>query len=155
MFSSYDLFIEFILLPRAFVAHYIYYSLIEETCAKKSFVHLKRKVCATEKQVFDPLVIFCPLCGPTTLIHQWNKYGTMQKFFSFLAFLATLWTHNFFHHFYQLNYMFFFVSFVGPHDFDLFVLHLFSCLFVGPRDFCPFVLNLFFHTHNTHNLFVF
>jgi len=114
MISSYDLLIEFI-----FVASGIFCTLCllepkRGNLCKKNFVHhQKKKVCATkEKEQAFCFLSFFGLFVNHCFIHQWSKYDTVQKFFSFLVFLASLWTHDFLHHFYQINYMFFMFFFL-------------------------------------------
>jgi hypothetical protein len=108
MISSCDWFIEFIFLPGVFVVHYVTRTQKRKLVQKKIRPPQKKSLCNRGRGAsFLFSFVFWPLCEPIAFIHQWSKYGTMQKFLYFLVFSASLWNHNFLHHFYQINYMFF------------------------------------------------
>ncbi len=116
-------------------------------------------------------LFFQPLCGTTIFFTIFIKSTTCFSFLCELTWLLSLWstsillhpwTHSFLHHFYQINYMFFFLLWAHMTFVPLFYIYFPASLripqfsspflsnqlhvflsFVGSHDFCPFVLYMF------------
>jgi hypothetical protein len=66
---------------------------------EKSF-EPQKKVCTTLEQALCPLLLLCPLCGPTIFLHNWNKSGMLQKFFCYVSYIFhVIWIFLFTCHF--------------------------------------------------------
>jgi hypothetical protein len=47
----------------------------------------QKKVCTTLEQALCPLLLLCPLCGPTIFLRNWNKSGMLQSLFCQVSYI--------------------------------------------------------------------